>query len=247
MSRASRHSQPERKEISIADVLAQAISAIQLQKIPAEQAVKAARESVAASQKAALDLLLYAAQAQAEVVHELLADNAAKPRAIIEGVGSLLLDAMTYISGAQSPDGSRNKAASPKAVHRRSSVKTPRKRRDQAASGGNGKAPSPEPRLSEAEMLDAVVRAIAEGYSARQPGGAVAHSIGERYPSAIPVMQQYLAMDDFLVLMWLRQQPPLANLAAEPGFSRFYAELKNGVVPNQGTSPPALGMQKPPR
>ena len=52
------------------------------------------------------------------------------------------------------------------------------------------------------------------------------HSIRDRYPTAIPVIQRYLAMDDFLVLMWLRQQPALAELAAEREFARFYAELK---------------------
>jgi hypothetical protein len=88
-------------------------------------------------------------------------------------------------------------------------------------------APELQP-LTESQLLDAIVQIIADGYPAGS-GGAVANTIRERYPAAIPVVQRYLAMDDFLVLMWLRQQPALANLVADKGFPRYYAELKAGI------------------
>ena len=43
-------------------------------------------------------------------------------------------------------------------------------------------------------------------------------------------MQKYLAMDDFLVLMWMRQQPAMAEIAKDTGFAQFYAELKAGIM-----------------
>jgi len=44
-------------------------------------------------------------------------------------------------------------------------------------------------------------------------------------------MQKYLAMDDFLVLMWMRQQPAMAEIAKmSAGFAQFYAELEAGIV-----------------
>ena len=43
-------------------------------------------------------------------------------------------------------------------------------------------------------------------------------------------MQKYLAMDDFLVLMWMRQQPAMAEIAKDTGFAQFYAELKAGMI-----------------
>ena len=89
--------------------------------------------------------------------------------------------------------------------------------------------PAPEsPPLTESELLDVIIQIIADGYSTG-PGGAAANTIRQRYPGAIPVLQRYLAMDDFLVLMWLRQQPALAELAADKGFPRYYAELKAGI------------------
>ena len=75
-------------------MLAQAITAVQSQKIPTEVAMKAAMETIGASQKAALDLLVNAAQAQAEVVHELLADDGAKARALVSEMGDLLRGAV---------------------------------------------------------------------------------------------------------------------------------------------------------
>jgi hypothetical protein len=88
-------------------------------------------------------------------------------------------------------------------------------------------APEPQP-LTESQLLDAIVQIIADGYSAGS-GGAAANTIREHYPAAIPVVQRYLTMDDFLVLMWLRQQPALAEIAADKGFPRYYAELKAGI------------------
>jgi len=74
VSKNVHHSERGLDERIIAEVLAQAITAVQSQKVPAEEALKTAIETIGASQKAALGLLLYAAHAQAEVVHELLAD-----------------------------------------------------------------------------------------------------------------------------------------------------------------------------
>ena len=67
--RASPKAGPGHDEGTIADVLTKAI---QSQKVPAEEAIKAAMETLGAAQKAALDVVLNAATAQAEVVHELL-------------------------------------------------------------------------------------------------------------------------------------------------------------------------------
>ena len=206
-------------------MLAQAITAVQSQKIPAEEAMKTAMETIGASQKAALDLLLYAAHAQAEVVHELLADDGAKARALVSEVGDLLLGAMERgpeVIGAFAAGLAAflDAAAAP--------VKSPPETQPAAISDSVMEQPAPESQpLTESQLLDAIVQTIADGYSAGS-GGAAANTIRERYPTAIPVMQRYLAMDDFLVLMWLRQQPALAELAADKGFPRYYAELKAG-------------------
>ncbi|MGD0599769.1 MAG: hypothetical protein ABR988_08100, partial [Terriglobales bacterium] len=63
-----------------------------------------------------------------------------------------------------------------------------------------------------------------------QTGNAVSGSIRVLYPAAVPTMQKYLAMDDFLVLMWMRQQPAMAEIAKDTGFAQFYAELKVGIM-----------------
>jgi hypothetical protein len=64
VSKKDRHSKRGLDERIVAEVLAQAITAVQSQKIPAEEAMKTAMETIGASQKAALDLLLYAAHAR---------------------------------------------------------------------------------------------------------------------------------------------------------------------------------------
>jgi len=79
-------------------------------------------------------------------------------------------------------------------------------------------------------MLNAILLAIADGYSAGQTGNAVSGSIRVLYPAAVPTMQKYLATDDFLVLMWMRQQPAMAEIAKDTGFAQFYAELKVGIM-----------------
>jgi hypothetical protein len=223
LSKTIHHSHRGPDERTIADVLALAITAVQSQKVPAEEAVKAAMETIGASQKAALDLLLYSALAQAEVVHELFADNRAKPHFYISEVGDLLLGVVerspemigAFASGLA---GLLNTATAP--------VKPRAEFQLEVVSDSVMEQPAPEPQpLTESQLLDEIVRVIADGYSSGA-GGAVAYTVRERYPAAIPVMQRYLAMDDFLVLMWLRQQPALAQLAADKEFPRFYAELK---------------------
>ena len=232
MSKHTRHPKGGRDERTIANVLDQAISAIQSEKIPAEEAMRAAMETIGASQKAALDLLLYAARAQAEVVHELLADGAAKAHSFASGAGNLLLVAVE-----RSPEAIGAFAAGLAGFV--DDVTSPVKPlpESQPATAPDSvmepAAPEPQP-LEESQLLDAIIRAIADGYSAGRPGGTVAHSIRERYPTAIPVIQRYLAMDDFLVLMWLRQQSALAELAADKEFPRFYAELKAEIQQPSG-------------
>jgi hypothetical protein len=226
VSKKDRHSKRGLDERIVAEVLAQTITAVQSQKIPAEVAMKTAMETIGASQKAALDLLLYAAHAQAEVVHELLADDGAKARALVSEVGDLRLGAVERspeVIGAFAAGVTAflDAAAAP--------VKSPPESSPAAGPDSVVEQPAPEPQpLTESQLLDAIIQIIADGYSAG-PGGAAANTIRERYPTAIPLVQRYLAMDDFLVLMWLRQQPALAKLAEDEGFPRYYAELKAGM------------------
>jgi len=39
-----------------------------------------------------------------------------------------------------------------------------------------------------------------------------------------------------LVLMWMRQQPAMAEIAKDTGFAQFYAELKVGIMQVEGDS-----------
>jgi hypothetical protein len=226
VSKNIRHSDRGLDERTVAEVLAQAIAAVQSHEVPAEEAMKTAMETIGASQKAALDLLLYAAHAQAEVVHELLANDGAKARALASEVGDLLLGAMERspeVIGAFAAGVAAflDAAAAP--------VKSPPETQPAAISDSVMEQPVPAPQLlTESQLLDAIVKIIAEGYSAG-PGGVAANTIRERYPAAIPVVQRYLAMEDFLVFMWLRQQPALAEIAVEEGFPRYYAEFKAGI------------------
>jgi hypothetical protein len=227
VGKKSRHSQRDTDQRTIADVLAQAITVVQSQKVPAKEAINAAMEMIGASQKTALGLLLYATELQAEVVRELLADGGAKLRSPVSQAGELLLGAASRSfeaigSVAEGLTGLLTPPAAP--------LKAPPKSR-MTAHNSVTKALAPEPQpLTESQLLEAIVRSVADGYSARLPGGTVADSIRERYPAAIPVMQRYLSMDDFLVLMWMRQQPALAELATKKEFLGFYAELKAAIL-----------------
>ena len=172
MSKHTPHSNRGLDERTIANVLAQAISAIQSEKVPAEEAMRAAMETIGASQKAALDLLLYAARAQAEVVHELLATGAAKAHSFVSGAGNLLLEAAergpevigSFTAGLA---GFLDAVTSP--------VKPPSESQPAAAPDSVMGHPAPEPQpLGESQLLDAIVQAIADGYSVGRPGGTVA-------------------------------------------------------------------------
>jgi hypothetical protein len=222
VSKNVRHAERGLDERTVAEVFAQAITAVQSQKIPAEVAMKAAMETIGASQKAALDLMLYAAHAQAEVVHELLADDGAKARALVSEVGDLLLGAVE-----RGPEVIGALAAGVAAFLDAAAAPVKPLPQSSPAAGPDSVMEQPAP-LTESQLLDAIVQIIADGYSAGS-GGAAANTIRERYPAAIPVVQRYLAMDDFLVLMWLRQQPALAQLVADKGFPRYYAEFKAGM------------------
>jgi hypothetical protein len=246
-------------------VLAQAIQTVQSQRVPAEEALKAAMASLGAAQKAALDFLLEAAQTQAGIVRELLrVDTTSATAALGAGFGGLLAKAVertpaiidsvagelsrwlgsgasaagTQTSGTTEvvplPD-SGPSAADPSPVTA-PSVETagpaPFQQREPESShpskpeAGLSKAP-PAP---ESQSLEAVLATLAEEYSAGRNGGEAAQAICERYPAAVASMRQYLAMEDFLVLMWLRQQSALAQPAAEPAFPKFYAELKAAIL-----------------
>ncbi len=219
----TRYSNRGHDEPAIADVVAQAITTIQSQKISAEDAIKAAMKTIGASQRTALDLLLYAARAQAEVVHEILADGGGKSHNFASGVGDLILEAVK-----RSPEVLDSLTAGLAGfVSAITSPVKPPESQPAAVPDSQMEHSVSEPQPSdESQLLDAIIQAIADGHSVGSPGGAVARSIRERYPTAIPVIQRYMALDDFLVLMWLRQQPALAQLAADKEFARFYAELK---------------------
>jgi len=224
---------PDSAGAVLAGVLAKAITAIQAQQVPAGEAVKAAMKSLGAAQKAGLELLLEAAQAQAEVVRQLLDCGPAATRTVGAELGSLLVQAVE-----RSPEILDSVATG----FRRwlAAVAGPGPTRSNTSAGvstSSGKPlaselrPTEERRQpAEAQTLEAILATIAEGYSDRQTGGEVAQTIRARYPAAIPDMQKYLAMDDFLVLLWLRQQPALAKIAGEEGFARFYAELKSSLL-----------------
>ena len=95
----------------------------------------------------------------------------------------------------------------------------------------HSREPAPEaPPMTEAQLLDAILLTIAEGYATGLTGDVVAARIRVLYPAAVPTIQQYLEMEDFLVLMWMRQQPAMAEIAKEEKFARFYAELKAGML-----------------
>jgi hypothetical protein len=221
------HSRRDTDGRTIADVLARAIAAVQGQKIPAKEALKTAMETIGASQKAALGLLLYATELQAEMVRELLADGGDKSRSPASQTGDLLLGAAARgfeVMGSFAA-GLTNLLTTPVA----SEKPPPEFPAGASDSVTEPRPPEPQP-LTESELLESVVRAVADGYSVGLPGGTVVDGIRKCYPAAIPVMQRYLSMDDFLVLMWMRQQPALAELAADKEFPRFYAELKAGMM-----------------
>jgi hypothetical protein len=224
----------------LTEALAKAIAAVQSQKVPAEAAVRSAMEGLGAAQRGVLELSLQAAKAQAELVHRVLAKD---PRLSILGeeVGSLLANAVE--SGLEFLDtlGSTltSAAASPPQAEKQNTpsgppVPTPGPTEEQqippsAVSDSTPPSPTPEEQPTpESQLMDVILPMIADGYSAGEPGDAVAHRICTAYPAVVPTIRQYLAMDDFLVLMWMRQQPALAQIAASDDFPRFYAQLKTG-------------------
>ena len=236
---------------TLADAIGRAVNAVQSQHVPAEQAIQAAMKTLGAMQKSILELTLNAAKAQAEIVQRLLhAQSDPDVRLLSSEIGGLLvkaverapevIDSLTaglaqFLNAAASPVQPGRTGATvppPPAASATSSTPagvpspSPQPSQDAAA-----QEPAPEPPpLTESQLLDAIIGAIAEGYSAGQSGQAVAEGICARYPAAIPTMQAYLSMDDFLVLMWMRQQPALAQIATDPQFPQFYAELKTAIL-----------------
>ena len=233
---------PGHDEGTIAEVITEVITVVQSQKVPAEDAIKAAMETLGAVQKTALEVALNAATAQAEVVHELLGQIDGRG-AMGSALGGLLFEALErspaiinaiatgLMQGLSSPEavasGPQRQSIPPAAP-----VRPPQESQPTAVPDGALQQPAPEPQqqLTESQLLNAILLAIADGYSAGQTGNAVSHSIRVRYPGAAPTMQKYLAMDDFLVLMWMRQQPATAEIAKAAGFAQFYAELKAGMM-----------------
>lgn len=233
---------PGHDEGTIADVITEVITVVQSQKVPAEVAIKAAMETLGAVQKTALEVVLNAATAQAEVVHELLLGQIDGSRDLGSELGGLLFEALErspeiinafatgLTQGLSSPEavlsGPQRQSIPPVAP-----VRPPQESQPTAVSDGALPLPAPEPQqLTESKLLNAILLAIADGYSAGQTGNAVSASIRALYPAAVPIMQKYLAMDDFLVLMWMRQQPAMAEIARDAGFAQFYAELKAGMM-----------------
>jgi len=233
---------PGHDEGTIADVITEVITVVQSQKVPAEVAIKAAMETLGAVQKTALEVLLNAATAQAEVVHELLLGRIDDSGALGSALGGLLFKALErspeiinafatgLTQGLSSPEavpsGPQRQSIPPAAP-----LRAPQESQPAAVPEGALPQPAPEPQqLTESQLLNAILLAIADGYSAGQTGNAVSGSIRALYPAAVPTMQKYLAMDDFLVLMWMRQQPATAKIAKDPGFAQFYAELKAGIT-----------------
>jgi hypothetical protein len=210
-----------------------------------------------AKQKGVLELMLSAAKAQAEVVQHLMrAEGDAKLRALGSEIGGLLVKAVErspeiidslaagltqFLSSAGEPisrprtgnAGSARRPVSPEVSSTPAGVPAEGPQKSQPVGGSNSTPPQPAPEpqpLTESQQLDAIVRVIAEGFSACEPGSAVADRVRARYPAAIPTMQQYLGMDDFLVIMWLRQQPAIAAIASDPRFPQFYAEFKEAMM-----------------
>jgi hypothetical protein len=240
--RTSSDAGPRHDEGTIADVIAEVITVVQSQKVPADEAIKAAMETLGAVQKTALDVVLNAATAQAEVVHELLLGQIDGSGALESALGGLLFEAVErspeiinafatgLAQGLSSPEavlsGPQRQSKPPAAPER-----PPQESQPTAVPEGALPQPAPEPQqLTESQPLNAILLAIADGYSAGQTGNAVSGSIRALYPAAVPTMQKYLAMDDFLVLMWMRQQPALAEIAKDTGFAQFYAQLKAGIM-----------------
>jgi len=246
---------PGHDEGTIADVITEVITVVQSQKVPAEEAIKAAMETLGAVQKAALDVVLNAATAQAKVVHELLFGQIDGSRALGSELGGLLFKAVEpspeiinsfadeltqVLSSAEAVLSGPLRQSIPPAAPVRSLQES------QPTTVPDGALPQPagEPQqLTESQLLNAILLAIADGYSAGQIGNAVSHSIRVRYPGAVPTMQKYLAMDDFLVLMWMRQQPAMAEIAKDTGFAQFYAELKAGLM--KASIPEDISVSRP--
>jgi hypothetical protein len=196
-------------------------------------------ETLGAVQKPALDVVLSAATAQAEVVHELLLGQI---EALGSELGGLLLEAverspeiinsfadgLTQVFSSAEPvlSGALGQSTPPAAP-----VQSRQEPQPMTVPDGVLPQPAVEPQeVTESQLLNAILLAIAEGYSAGQPGNAVSRSIRVRYPGAVPTMQKYLATEDCLVLMWMRQQPAMAKIANDKGFAQFYAELKAGIM-----------------
>jgi hypothetical protein len=238
-------------------VVSQAIRAVQSQKVPAEQALRTAMGTLGAAQQSVVELMLSAAKAQAQMV-EYLARGQSDPRLRSLGseIGGLLVKAVErspefvdslaagltqFLSSMSSPapPSRTGKAGPPPRPPASAPTPVPASAPIQSQPGPQAEqtpdsAPPPsvtEPQpLTESQLLEAITGAIAEGYSAGRSGQAVAESIRVLYPAAIPTMQTYLAMDDFLVLMWMRQQPALAEIANNAQFPQFYAELKTAIL-----------------
>jgi len=237
--RTSPDAGPGHDEGTIADVLTKVIQA---QKVPAEEAIKAAMETLGAAQKAALDVVLNAATAQAEVVHKLLLGQIDGSRALGSELGGLLFKAVerspeiidSFATGLTQVLSSAEAVLSGplrQSIPPAAPVRSPQESQPTAVPDGALPQPAPEPQqLTEFQLLNAILLAIADEYSAGQTGNAVSRRIRVLYPAAVPTMQKYLAMDDFLVLMWMRQQPAMAEIAKDKGFAQFYAELKAGIM-----------------
>jgi len=158
---------------------------------------------------------------------------------LLNSATNLALAVAPTILGGAAPQPARTAA---KATPEAGSSEPPQPRRegdvpvDTSAGPQPADVPHPQesapeaPPAREAELLDAILDTIAKGYLAGLAGGETAAGIRSHYPAAVPQIQQYLGMEDFLVLMWMQQQPATAQIAREENFAHFFAEFKAGML-----------------
>ena len=89
---------------------------------------------------------------------------------------------------------------------------------------------TPPQAISEQQVIEGILMAVANGYRGNYDGEAVAKSIKVLYPKAIELMRQYMNYPDSLVLGFLRNQAPLAPIVDNDDFTEFFANFKAGIM-----------------
>ena len=167
--RTSPDAGPGHDEGTIADVITEVITVVQSQKVPAEEAIKAAMETLGAVQKTALDVVLSAATAQAEVVHELLLGQIDGSRALESALGGLLFEAVerspeiinSFATGLTQVLSSAEAVLSGplrQSIPPAAPVRPPQESKPTAVPDGALPQPAPEPQqLTESQLLNAIL------------------------------------------------------------------------------------------